>query len=62
MEGILDMSQLLMELVAERLKQPPIPLILLELLASVSPSTVSLGVPSPPSLSIFPSSVCVCVP
>ena len=35
MEGILDMSQLLMELVAERLKQPPIPLTLLNLLATV---------------------------
>ena len=36
MEGILDMSQLLMELIAERLKQPPIPLILLHLLATVN--------------------------
>ena len=35
MEGILDMSKLLMELIAERLKQPHIPLILLHLLAIV---------------------------
>ena len=35
MEGILDMTELLMELIAERLKQPPIPLILLHLLATV---------------------------
>ena len=35
MEGILDMTQLFMELVAERLKHPPIPLTLLHLLATV---------------------------
>ena len=35
MEGILDMSKLLMELIAERLKQPPIPLTLLHILATV---------------------------
>ena len=35
MEGILDMCQLLMELIAERLKHPPIPVTLLGLLATV---------------------------
>ena len=35
MEGILDMSKLLMELIAERLKQPPISLTLLHILATV---------------------------
>ena len=35
MEGILDMCRILMELVAERLKQQPIPVNLLNLLALV---------------------------
>ena len=35
MEGILDMCRILMELIAERLKQPPIPTHLLNLLAMV---------------------------
>ena len=35
MEGILDMCRILMELIAERLKQEPIPVYLLHLLAMV---------------------------
>ena len=35
MEGIYDMCRIVMELLAERLKQPPVPLILLDLLVMV---------------------------
>ena len=36
MEGILDMCRILLELIAERLKQKPIPVYLLNLLSTVS--------------------------